>query len=546
MPSPTSTRPGGREPTQDEGQAMRHFQGNAMQHIRDKLQKLRMDANARSALERRVKKYLVEQQEQMRNLDIVQDNAKAAMQATKPNLHRHRRKVAQRDQKMHERAHERKIVHWEAVLEHKRQETNRGARIKAEAQAARLAAEAAAAEAERSAMEAARQDLMARITLTQRGLMAETDAIRAATRAFEAVIAIQARWRASCGRRRFQTLKAAVISVQRIFRRYTMDPVRREARRQRAAKLLLSFFRELYRRKEFAKRAEYLCQQLADGKVHVKALLEIRKAQVTLLGLQWADVDAKAAAKKKGKGKKKGKAARASEVKMSAEDFMTAGFMMDGPGASATDAALDEGIRQRVLWAFLQIKQQDLCKGLGLHWRAIAKRQASMSQPKDPSAEEQQSDDEVLLRPRFRVLATEAELAVLVQQTGFETKLEALQAQEAAKARKLEEAAREAEKVLQGEAPVENGAEPSMPSHQMPADRRASESAQAAVPPLTLQYNAASEGAPSKDRIMPQSPSETVSVQPLAAPPVGPIVPDAAKLAQTLEWLRIRFQRVTA
>lgn len=41
---------------------MRHFQGNAMQHIRDKLQKLRMDANARSALERRVKGYLVEQQ----------------------------------------------------------------------------------------------------------------------------------------------------------------------------------------------------------------------------------------------------------------------------------------------------------------------------------------------------------------------------------------------------------------------------------------------------------------------------------------------------
>lgn len=30
------------------------------------------------------------------------------------------------------RAHERKLAHWEAVLEHKRQETNRGERIKAE------------------------------------------------------------------------------------------------------------------------------------------------------------------------------------------------------------------------------------------------------------------------------------------------------------------------------------------------------------------------------------------------------------------------------
>ena len=41
---------------------IRHSSGNAMQHVRDKLQKLRMDANARSALERRVKNYLVEQQ----------------------------------------------------------------------------------------------------------------------------------------------------------------------------------------------------------------------------------------------------------------------------------------------------------------------------------------------------------------------------------------------------------------------------------------------------------------------------------------------------
>ena len=56
-------------------------------------------------------------------------------------------------------------------------------------------------------------------------------------------------------------LQTAVISVQRIFRRYAMDPMRREGRRQRAAKLLLSFFRELYRRREFVKRAEYLCQQ---------------------------------------------------------------------------------------------------------------------------------------------------------------------------------------------------------------------------------------------------------------------------------------------
>ena len=45
-------------------------------------------------------------------------------------------------------------------------------------------------------------------------------------------------------------------------------------------------------------------------------------------------------------------------------------------------------------------------------------------------AEGQEGGDEVLLRPRFKLLATEAELAVLVQQTGFETKLEGLQAQE--------------------------------------------------------------------------------------------------------------------
>ncbi len=42
---------------------------------------------------------------------------------------------------------------------------------------------------------------------------------------------------------------------------------------------------------------------VAGAKVHEKAMLEIRKAQVVLLGLQWADVDAKAAAKKKGKKK---------------------------------------------------------------------------------------------------------------------------------------------------------------------------------------------------------------------------------------------------
>lgn len=48
-----------------------------------------------------------------------------------------------------------------------------------------------------------------------------------------------------------------------------------------------------------------LCDAVADGKVHAKAMLEINKARVILLGLQWADLDAKAAAKKKGKGKKK-------------------------------------------------------------------------------------------------------------------------------------------------------------------------------------------------------------------------------------------------
>ena len=90
MPVPASSRTGAHEPVPEEvwtlsravisilvacnssdtdvpkccaqAQAMRHFQGNAMQHIRDKLQNLRMDANARSALERRVKGYLVEQQ----------------------------------------------------------------------------------------------------------------------------------------------------------------------------------------------------------------------------------------------------------------------------------------------------------------------------------------------------------------------------------------------------------------------------------------------------------------------------------------------------
>ena len=42
---------------------------------------------------------------------------------------------------------------------------------------------------------------------------------------------------------------------------------------------------------------------VAGAKVHIQAMLEIRRAQVILLGLQWADVDAKAAAKKKGKKK---------------------------------------------------------------------------------------------------------------------------------------------------------------------------------------------------------------------------------------------------
>ena len=79
-----------------------------------------------------------------------------------------------------------------------------------------------------------------------------------------------------------------------------------------------------------------------------------------------------------------GKASRAVEVKMSAEEFTTLGFMMDAPGASAADITLDETIRQRVLWAFLQLKHQDLCKGLGLHWRAVAKRQIALRQPTDP------------------------------------------------------------------------------------------------------------------------------------------------------------------
>ncbi len=56
-------------------------------------------------------------------------------------------------------------------------------------------------------------------------------------------------------------MQAAVVTTQRIFRQYTMDPARREKRRARAAALLLSFFRELHRRTEFVKRAEYLCQQ---------------------------------------------------------------------------------------------------------------------------------------------------------------------------------------------------------------------------------------------------------------------------------------------
>lgn len=69
---------------------------------------------------------------------------------------------------------------------------------------------------------------------------------------------------------------------------------------------------------------------------------------------------------------------------MSAEEFRTLGFMMDAPGASAADTTLDETARQRVLWAFLQLKHQDLCRGLGLHWRAVAKRQFALRQRTDP------------------------------------------------------------------------------------------------------------------------------------------------------------------
>lgn len=116
---------------------------------------------------------------------------------------------------------------------------------------------------------------------------------------------------------------------------------------------------------------------------------------------------------------------------------------------------------------------------------------------------------------------------------------------QAARAIKVDEA--EAEKLVQSEVQADNSADPSLQSQQSPAGRRPSKTGQAAVPALALQLSvAASEGLPSTDRVMPNGAAETAVSRNLAAANVEIMVPDAAKLAQSLEWLRIRFQKVNA
>lgn len=115
---------------------------------------------------------------------------------------------------------------------------------------------------------------------------------------------------------------------------------------------------------------------------------------------------------------------------------------------------------------------------------------------------------------------------------------------QAARVLKLDEAA-EGERVVQSEAQAETSAEPSLQSQQSP--RQPSKAGQVAVPALALQPSVvASEGMPSTDRLMPHSPAETAAGRNLGAASVEIMVPDAAKLAQSLEWLRVRFQRVDA
>ena len=108
----------------------------------------------------------------------------------------------------------------------------------------------------------------------------------------------------------------------------------------------------------------------------------------------------------------------------------------------------------------------------------------------------------------------------------------------------MDEAA-EGERVVQSEAQAETSAEPSLQSQQSP--RRPSKASQVAVPALALQLSVtASDAMPSTDRLMPHSAPETAASRHQGAASIEIMVPDAAKLAQSLAWLRVRFQKVNA
>ena len=76
---------------------------------------------------------------------------------------------------------------------------------------------------------------------------------------------------------------------------------------------------------------------------------------------------------------------KAADLQMSSEEFVVAGFMMNLPGSQEADwAGLDEGLRQRILGAFLQLKQQVYCRALGHRWHRLAQHRNPASQPLKP------------------------------------------------------------------------------------------------------------------------------------------------------------------
>ncbi|KAK9818404.1 hypothetical protein WJX72_012146 [[Myrmecia] bisecta] len=452
--------------------------GRVRRQLEDKLRKLKLDASAQALLQKRINGYMQEKHEFTNGLSMVKENRRAAGQATFDRLMEQREAYYLDQENRVARAQRQKELNYQQRMQYKYFIIHRNELMRQEMEATRLREEAEAAQRWRASQLATMVCLFATIH-GLRDTVVKYREQRAVEREQEwACIMVQKRWRAFMALREFRAMKAATRVVQRYFRRHVW--ARFAVRRGKAGELVVQFLRDLDRSSQFLLAIKELRLKMLRQRKEAAELQMARAGQVSTLLRLWQVAEARAAAeaehrkekerkKEKEKEKKGAKKAPAKEPKLdlkrlsrqkslpadrplalNARELVEMDVAEDDPHLipedQQTTVAVSPEMRLRVVNAYLRLKRAAFIDLLALYWRdkllynkwwrnqnALDMARAlvntsftSFTQRRAPEL------------PRFRAMASKAEMHVLLQQGVYEALLQHMKDREAVLSHQLD------------------------------------------------------------------------------------------------------------